>query len=853
MPIATPPTLTDPGLSPDRSDPATFSARAIALDEFTKNVQIPQLRLALANVSANATDAATTATNSSNSATSSANSATNAATQVTLAANQVTLAANQVALATTEKNAAASSAQTAAQSAALPGWVTGTNYATGQRAISLISGRAYLSLSAGVSTIDPLNDTSRWRLITANRPVVLVTTTTQTASAGSHYVMTNPALTSLTLPASPVTGDEVEITFANGRIDNLVLRNGKGLLVNNDGSIVLEDLVFDSPNSTLTLAYAENAWRFKTEGSGLAISDSAGATAIAIRNAEEATALALRNSTEATALATRNSAANVSAVQIVQTDINNKYRGALATDPATRTDGSANVTGDEVFNTTAGLLKRWNGAAWQASDINTSNLAATSGSSLVGFDGGTVQSVMDDAKPMPSYSALRAYSGRATGVRITSAGVAGLFQRDNADVSSLDNGGTVIVDASSRRWKRLNVGDVNVLWFGAIGNGVADDTAAENAALLFCSVSANKTLYYSAGTYLRTAAYAFTAAYAGIKLQGAGKGLAIVKMGYAGNLGTVVTCPHLSASGIVFDGSCATYPANKGFVFSGASNFPEFDDTVLFSQFADSAIEFGADSGFRAKVSPIIFTTGVSDYRAIHCTGTDTTAMFRDLSRLSANGSVQLTGTLDTEFVGGFCTRVLISSTASITKVIGVVWGSGAVPIVIDGQNTLVIGCRLAQAVTLNAGMSGSFVGNVQTVVGFTDNTVIGNTLVLHHPPAADFELYGKHKIGVSTPTAEFQLNVLQSMGDVDYAWSVAARSPSFVTAGTSLTANRSMTLSTTGARPGMTLRVIRNGGNTGGPWTLAIGSTGKSLSTLQWCDVFYNGSFWLVTASGTL
>jgi len=300
MPVIAPPTLNDPGLSPDRSDRATFSARAIALDDFTKNVQIPQLRLALANVSANASDAATSATTA-------VNKAAEAAQKVIDAAGQVTLATNQVTLATAEKNAAALSAQTSAQSAALPGWVTGTNYATGQRAISLISGRAYLSLSTGVSTTDPINDTSRWRLITANRPVVLVTTTAQTASAGSHYVMTNPALTSLTLPASPVSGDEVEITFANGRVDNLVLRNGKGLLVNNDGSILLEDLVFDSPNSTLTLAYAENAWRFKMEGSGLAISDSAGATAIAVRNSEEATALALRNSTEVTARASRES------------------------------------------------------------------------------------------------------------------------------------------------------------------------------------------------------------------------------------------------------------------------------------------------------------------------------------------------------------------------------------------------------------------------------------------------------------------------------------------------------------------------------------------------------------------
>ena len=59
--------------------------------------------------------------------------------------------------------------------------------------------------------------------------------------------------------------------------------------------------------------------------------------------------------------------------------------GAYASDPATDPLGNPPTVGDEYFNTTSNLLKRWNGTTWQASDINTANLAAPSGSSLVGY------------------------------------------------------------------------------------------------------------------------------------------------------------------------------------------------------------------------------------------------------------------------------------------------------------------------------------------------------------------------------------------------------------------------------------------------------------------------------------
>jgi hypothetical protein len=59
--------------------------------------------------------------------------------------------------------------------------------------------------------------------------------------------------------------------------------------------------------------------------------------------------------------------------------------GALASDPTLDPNGGAPTAGDEYFNTTSNLLKRFNGAAWQVPDINTTNLAAPSGASLVGY------------------------------------------------------------------------------------------------------------------------------------------------------------------------------------------------------------------------------------------------------------------------------------------------------------------------------------------------------------------------------------------------------------------------------------------------------------------------------------
>ena len=122
-----------------------------------------------------------------------------------------------------------------------------------------------------------------------------------------------------------------------------------------------------------------------------------------------------------------------------------------------------------------------------------------------------------------TYAALRAYSGLKTRVNVTGVlsgsspqGIAGTFVHMSGDTTSADNGGTIIVDDSDRRWHRLDASNdrLNVKWFGAVGNGVAIDTPAFEAARAVLETNSayrGGTLYIPKGVYLLDDELAFTA------------------------------------------------------------------------------------------------------------------------------------------------------------------------------------------------------------------------------------------------------------------------------------------------------------------------------------------------------
>lgn len=71
-----------------------------------------------------------------------------------------------------------------------------------------------------------------------------------TAVKSNHYFLFNAAATTVTLPATPSTGDPVWITVCNGLANNIIGRNGEKIMG------VAENMTIDIANSTVQLRYA---------------------------------------------------------------------------------------------------------------------------------------------------------------------------------------------------------------------------------------------------------------------------------------------------------------------------------------------------------------------------------------------------------------------------------------------------------------------------------------------------------------------------------------------------------------------------------------------------------------------
>lgn len=121
------------------------------------------------------------------------------------------------------------------------------------------------------------------------------------------------------------------------------------------------------------------------------------------------------------------------------------------------------------------------------------------------------------AVPIATVAALRANTTVSSafvcllGYASVGDGGEGVFLYNAADASSADDGGTIIVDASGRRWHRTGVSaGANVRWFGAVGDGTTDDTAAIQAAIN-AAQARGFAVFIPVGTFLVSATLNITA------------------------------------------------------------------------------------------------------------------------------------------------------------------------------------------------------------------------------------------------------------------------------------------------------------------------------------------------------
>lgn len=169
-----------------------------------------------------------------------------------------------------------------------------------------------------------------------------------------------------------------------------------------------------------------------------------------------------------------------------------------------------NGVNDHVNNLEAdphpSYLSKTEAATVYTTQADLASSADGKGGELVEYQGSTVEAALNERLPeIGTYALLRAYTGPVTafmvrGVANVFDGGFGVFRVDAADTTTADNGGTVLVDASGRRWKRDYSGDVIVKWFGAAGNGTDNDYQAIVNAKTQCGLT-GEVLRFTKGTY----------------------------------------------------------------------------------------------------------------------------------------------------------------------------------------------------------------------------------------------------------------------------------------------------------------------------------------------------------------
>jgi hypothetical protein len=288
-------------------------------------------------------------------------------------------------------------------------------------------------------------------------------------------------------------------------------------------------------------------------------------------------------------------AANVADI----TNFADVYQGPKTSDPTLRNDGSALQVGDLYFNTVEQALRTYGGTQWVSGTAGTVAVQNFSGNaSTTAFTLATAPAGENNTQVYIGgvYQQKDQYSVSGTTLTFSTAPPSGTNNVEVVTISTLAIGET---DASLVTFLQAGTGAVertaqaklrefvSVKDFGAVGDGVADDTAAIQEAL----VSGAKRVYAPAGTYLTTGTLSIPS---GVELFGDGKGRTIINCTTSS---TTAVKRIIRSAAINFDGVCpadnytTNFDSTGDYFVSGPSTFA-----------AASTIKSGASS-FTASAS----------------------------------------------------------------------------------------------------------------------------------------------------------------------------------------------------------------------------------------------------------
>lgn len=270
----------------------------------------------------------------------------------------------------------------------------------------------------------------------------------------------------------------------------------------------------------------------------------------------------------------------------IKTEIRNWYYGPLEADPVTRPDGTPVQVGDEYHSTVSLRRRVFNGSAWEdfigASTADLANATdPAKGAGMVGRGWQAANSIVQLRTLRKNTPAKYA---EVFGYYSAGDGGGGLYYLDESDMTSTDNGGTVIVASDGGRWKLNHRGFVSARQFGAVGDGMIDDTVPLQKSFDYVA-GIGATLVIDSGTYRINksgrssiiGAITLTSAHNGLRVVGSGA--PIIRAASDGSdfyaMFTATDVKNMAFEGIEFDANGTAYwdSTNQSLYANGYSVF----------------------------------------------------------------------------------------------------------------------------------------------------------------------------------------------------------------------------------------------------------------------------------------